>query len=119
MSCTIWPRPGQLAAARPAAYTPSGRAWGLAGGPWVAGPLSNTECALLSSQHSPWPQWPRTPSGPPRALLTRKDGGGLGDAGQALSQQLWRQVVQVQVDVVLLGAHAAALRARQAGGRGP
>ncbi len=43
--------------------------------------------------------------------LTGKDGCGLGDAGQALRQQLGGQVVQVQVNVVLLGAHAAALRA--------
>mmetsp|Transcript_27816 Transcript_27816/g.68381 ORF Transcript_27816/g.68381 Transcript_27816/m.68381 type:complete len:665 (+) Transcript_27816:128-2122(+) len=38
-----------------------------------------------------------------------EDGGGLGDAGQALGQELRGQVVEVQVDVVLVGAHAAAL----------
>lgn len=34
----------------------------------------------------------------------REDGGGLTDARQPLRQQLRRQVVEVQVDVVLLGA---------------
>ena len=38
-----------------------------------------------------------------------KDGGGLGDARQALGQDLGREVVEVQVDVVLLGAAAAPL----------
>ena len=38
-----------------------------------------------------------------------KDGSGLTDARQALSQQLRGQVVQVQMDVVLLRAHPAPL----------
>ena len=38
-----------------------------------------------------------------------KDGGGLADARQALGEQLGRQVVEVQVDVVLLRPDAAAL----------
>mmetsp|Transcript_36508 Transcript_36508/g.92269 ORF Transcript_36508/g.92269 Transcript_36508/m.92269 type:complete len:522 (-) Transcript_36508:522-2087(-) len=44
-----------------------------------------------------------------RHVHARKDGGRLTDAGQPLREQLRRQVVQVQVDVVLLGAHAAPL----------
>mmetsp|Transcript_96763 Transcript_96763/g.301817 ORF Transcript_96763/g.301817 Transcript_96763/m.301817 type:complete len:694 (-) Transcript_96763:27-2108(-) len=44
-----------------------------------------------------------------RDVDARKDLGRLGDAGQALSERLGRQVVQVQVDVVLVGAHTTAL----------
>ncbi len=39
----------------------------------------------------------------------REDAGGLGDAGQPLVDHLGPQVLEVQVDVVVLGAHAAAL----------
>mmetsp|Transcript_20512 Transcript_20512/g.52063 ORF Transcript_20512/g.52063 Transcript_20512/m.52063 type:complete len:434 (+) Transcript_20512:262-1563(+) len=38
-----------------------------------------------------------------------EDGSGLGDARQTLGEHIGRQVVEVEVDVVLVGAHAAPL----------
>jgi hypothetical protein len=42
-------------------------------------------------------------------IYSRKNSGCLGDARKPLMQNLWRKVIEMKVDVVLLRAHAATL----------